>query len=116
MGVRDGQGCIRKAEAQVNLAARTLSLACQGGLSSEHALDLLASGGQLVDVRSPADFSRDALPGALNLPIESLSYDHRLLSRERPVIVYGASEFRSTRAARLLAGQGFQRIFHLGEI
>ena len=99
----------------MNLAVKTLSLACQGGLSSEHALDLLASGGQLVDVRSPADFSRNALPGALNIPIESLCYEHRLLSRERPVIVYGASEFRSGRAARLLAGHGFQRIFHLGE-
>ena len=99
----------------MNLAVSTLSLACQGGLTCEHALDLLASGGQLVDVRSPSEFSRDALPGAINIPVESLNYDHRLLSREKPVIVYGAREFRSSRAARLLAGQGFQRIYHLGE-
>ncbi|NOR40964.1 MAG: rhodanese-like domain-containing protein [Gammaproteobacteria bacterium] len=76
---------------------------------------MLASGGQLVDVRSAKDFSRYSLPGAVNIPVESLSYEHRLLSREQPVIVYGASEFRSSRAARLLAGKGFQRIYHLGD-
>jgi rhodanese-related sulfurtransferase len=29
------------------------------------------------------------------------------------VIVYGASEVHSARAARLLAGKGFSRIYHL---
>jgi rhodanese-related sulfurtransferase len=74
---------------------------------------LLASGGQLVDVRSPADFRRDSLPGALNLPLDSLCYEHHQLNSRRPVIVYGASEVRSVRAARLLAGKGFSRIYHL---
>ena len=99
----------------MNLAIQMLDRACQDGLSSEHALDLLASGGQLIDVRSPTDFSRDALPGALNIPIESLSYEHRQLSREKPVIVYGASEFRSSCAARLLAGKGFNHIYYLAK-
>ena len=98
----------------MNLAVLTVTRACEEALPPEHAWDLLASGGQLVDVRSPADFSRGALPGALNIPVETLSYEHRLLSREQPVIVYGASEFHSSRAARLLAGKGFQRIYHLG--
>ena len=99
----------------MNLAIQTLNPARQGGLSSDHALDLLASGGQLVDVRSPTDFIRGALPGALNIPIESLSYEHRLLSREKPVIVYGANEYRSGRAAHLLAGKGFSRIYYLAD-
>jgi rhodanese-related sulfurtransferase len=100
-------------ESLVILAIHTVSRACTGALSAEHACHLLASGGQLVDLRSPADFRRGALPGALNIPVEALSYEHRLLSREQPVIVYGASEFRSSRAARLLAGKGFSRIYHL---
>ena len=97
----------------MNLAVQTAIRASKGALSSDHARDLLACGGQLVDVRSPADFSRGALPGALNIPVETLSYEHRLLSREQPVIVCGASEFRSSRAARLLAGKGFSRIYRL---
>ena len=74
---------------------------------------LLAEGGQLVDIRSPDDFRRDALPGALNLPVGALSYDFRHLDKREPVIVYGAHPVACVRAARLLAGQGFSRIYHL---
>ncbi len=97
----------------MHLAVQTLRKAGTGSLTPECAEDLLASGGQLVDVRSPAEFQRDALPGALNLPIESLCYEHRRLNVARPVIVYGASKVRSARAAHLLAGHGFLRIYHL---
>ena len=75
---------------------------------------LLAGGGQLVDVRSPVDFGRDALPGALNLPVDALAWEFRRLNRCSPVILCGASEFRSKRAACLLAGEGFSRIYYLG--
>jgi rhodanese-related sulfurtransferase len=87
--------------------------AAAGTLSTEGAVDLLANGGQLVDVRSPGDFRRHSLPGALNLPVDSLCYEHRRLDNRRPVIVIGASEVRCVLAARLLAGKGFSRIYHL---
>ena len=99
----------------MNLTVQALTRACKEALSSEHVQDLLASGGQLVDIRSAADFSRDSLPGSVNIPVASLGYGHRLLSREQPVIVYGVSEFLSSRAAHLLAGKGFLRIYHLGD-
>jgi rhodanese-related sulfurtransferase len=92
---------------------QTVSRAAAGTLSAEGAVDLLASGGQLIDVRSPAEFLRHSHPGALNLPVDSLCYEHRRLDTRRPVIVYGASEVRCIRAARLLAGKGFARIYHL---
>lgn len=97
----------------MSLAIQTVCRASAGALSPEHAEDLLACGGQLVDVRSPADFKRHSLPGALNFPIDTLCYEHRRLNSRRPVIVYGASEVRSARAARMLAGKGFSRIYHL---
>ena len=100
----------------MSLAIQTVCRAGTGALSPERAEDLLACGGQLVDVRSPADFKRHSLPGALNFPIDSLCYEHRQLNSRRPVIVYGASEVRSARAARLLAGKGFSRIYHLAGI
>jgi rhodanese-related sulfurtransferase len=97
----------------LNLAIQTVCRAGAGALSHERVEDLLASGGQLVDVRSPADFNRQRLTGALNVPIDSLCYEHKRLNSRRPVIVYGASEVRSARAARLLAGKGFSRIYQL---
>ena len=95
------------------LAMQTVCRATAASLAPGQVEDLLANGGQLVDVRSPADFCRDSLPGALNLPVDSLCYEHHQLNSRRPVIVYGASEVRCARAARLLAGKGFSRIYHL---
>ena len=93
--------------------AHTLQLAGRETLSPESAKSLLASGGQLVDVRSPADFSRYALTGALNLPAAALSHDFNLLDKREPVILCGMHGVACVRAARLLAGQGFSRIYHL---
>jgi rhodanese-related sulfurtransferase len=92
---------------------QTVCRAAAGSLSAAGAEELLANGGQLIDVRPPADFRRHSLPGALNLPVDSLCYEHRRLNNRRPVIVYGASEVRCVRAARLLAGKGFSLIYHL---
>ena len=97
----------------MSLAIQTVCRAMSGTLSPEHAEDLLACGGQLLDVRSPEDYRRHRLPGALNIPVDSLCYEHKRLNSQHPVIVYGASEVRSARAARLLAGEGFSRIYHL---
>jgi rhodanese-related sulfurtransferase len=97
----------------MSLATHTLRLASREALSSESAKHLLANGGQLVDVRSPADFNRGTLPGALNLPVDALTYDSRQLDKHEPVILYGTHEVACVRAARLLAGQGFSRIYHL---
>ena len=97
----------------MNLARDTLELAGGGSLTARHAENLLATGGQLVDVRSPADFNHDTLPGALNLPLEALSRDYRYLNKSVPVILYGTRDVACVHAAQLLAGKGFSRIYHL---
>lgn len=82
-------------------------------LPREVAEYLLAGGGQLVDVRSAMDFERGPLPGALNLPVDTLAWEVRRLNRQRPVILCGASVCHCIRAAGLLAGAGFSRIYYL---
>ncbi|NNJ94645.1 MAG: rhodanese-like domain-containing protein [Halobacteria archaeon] len=99
----------------MNLAIRTLQLAGREGLTARHADNLLAGGGQLVDVRSPDDFRRDALPGARNLPLDALSRDYRYLDKSAVVILCGTRDAACARAARLLAGKGFRRIYHLAD-
>ena len=97
----------------MSLALRTLQMAGRESLTTRHAKDLLATGGQLVDVRSPDDFKRSALPGARNLPLASLSWDYRHLDKSVAVILCGTQDAACARAARLLAGKGFRRIYHL---
>ena len=98
----------------MNLALQMLRRANGGSLSPDCFNNLLSRGGQLVDIRSPADFRRGALPGALNLPLDALAYDYGQLDKQEPVILYGATEgVQCSRAAFLLAGRGFSRIYHL---
>jgi rhodanese-related sulfurtransferase len=92
---------------------QTVKRAAAGTVSPAGAEVLLALGGQLVDIRSPAAFRQFRLPGAVNLPVDTLCYEHARLNNRRPVIVYGGSEVRCIRAARLLAGKGFSSIYHL---
>lgn len=99
----------------MKLALRTLILAGGEVLPVQTARKLLAEGGQLVDIRPPAEFRRGTLPGALNLPADALGYDAGHLNRREPVILYGATPVACVRAARLLAGQGFSRIYHLAD-
>jgi rhodanese-related sulfurtransferase len=99
----------------MSLAVRTLLLAGRESLTARHAEDLLAIGGQLVDVRSPDDFKRGALPGARNLPFDALVYDYAQLDKSEPVILYGSQAVVCARAARLLAGKGFSHIYHLAD-
>ena len=94
-------------------AADTLQRAGRGAVSPELARELLARGGQLVDLRLPEQYGRDAVAGAVNLPMAALGHDYRHLDRHEPVIVYGAGDMACVRAARLLAGQGFAHIYHL---
>jgi len=98
----------------MSLALHMLQRANVESLSPDLFNNLLAHGGQLVDIRSPDDFRRGALPGALNLPLDALAYDYGQLDKQEPVILYGTTEgVQCSRAAHLLAGRGFSRIYHL---
>jgi len=97
----------------MRLAVHNLQLAGCGSVSPEFARDLLARGGQLVDLRAPDVAWHDAVPGAVNLPMDALGRDCRYLDKHEPVIVCGGGDVACVRAARLLAGQGFAQIYHL---
>jgi rhodanese-related sulfurtransferase len=85
-------------------------------LDGPHFEDLLARGGQLVDMRSPEDFRHGAMPGALNLPLDALSRDYDYLDKRDPVILCGKTPVLCERAAFLLARRGFSRIYYLCEM
>ncbi|MDP6944816.1 MAG: rhodanese-like domain-containing protein [Myxococcota bacterium] len=78
-------------------------------------VEAVASGGLLLDVRSPGEFSGHHLEGALNVPVGELG--HRLGElgdKGRAVVVYCASGARSRGAAKLLTASGFEQVHDLG--
>lgn len=63
---------------------------------------------QLVDVRSPAEFSEGHLKGAKNIPLDELQGRVGELSKDKAVALYCRSGARSGRALSLLLSQGFK--------
>jgi rhodanese-related sulfurtransferase/bacterioferritin (cytochrome b1) len=61
----------------------------------------------LVDVRSPEEFARGNVPGAVNIPIEQLRERLEELPRDQPILAYCQVGQRGYLATRILAQRGF---------
>jgi rhodanese-related sulfurtransferase len=75
---------------------------------------VLAGNASWLDVRYPAEFTEDGLPGAVNLPLNEIRNALGLLDRKREYVVYCQSGRRSSAAAFLLAQHGFKAVWLRG--
>lgn len=77
---------------------------------------LLEQGAVLADVRSPGEYGRGHLDGAVNIPYVDiyLKVSEVLPDKERPVIVYCATGKRSSMAKDRLEFMGYQKVYYLG--
>jgi len=70
--------------------------------------------GQLIDVRTPAEYAEGHIPGAKLVNIYDPQFKQKILSlkldKSKPVLVYCRSGNRSMVAARFLAENGYQVI------
>ncbi|WP_255144607.1 rhodanese-like domain-containing protein [Synechococcus sp. ATX 2A4] len=71
----------------------------------------IASGNPLlVDLRSPADFRRGHIPAAINLPLQDLVHQLEALPRDRDVVLYCTSGYRSALGVMALHLHGYERV------
>ena len=89
-------------------------LAARNRIAGPVARAKVAAGALLLDVRSEMEFRGGAIPGAKNIPVQSLSGRVGELDRGRPVVVYCASGMRSASAVSLLKRNGFTEVHDLG--
>lgn len=70
---------------------------------------------QLIDVRTPEEFTQGHLEGALNYDINSEEFESQIstLDKHKPVMVYCLSGGRSASAAQLMAGKGFVEVYNM---
>ncbi|MBK6873654.1 MAG: FAD-dependent oxidoreductase [Kineosporiaceae bacterium] len=99
----------------VNMAGFMASNILDGDLAVWHAADLdsadeTSQQAVLLDVRSPGEFARGHLPGALNIAHTALRDRLDEVPRGRPLKVYCASGFRSYLALRVLRQNGFDDV------
>ena len=70
---------------------------------------------QLIDVRTPYEFRSGKIKGAKNINYHSKDFVYTInkLDRNKPVMVYCKSGFRSRRSAKKFAKLGFSEIYDL---
>lgn len=70
---------------------------------------------QLVDVRTPAEFAKGHIEGAVNHNFYDPDFAQKMgrLDKKRPVMVYCAVGGRSASAAEQLKKLGFEKVFDL---
>jgi len=78
--------------------------------------EILSIGGQLIDVRSPVEFSQGALKGAINMPINSFQNLMDGIDKSKPVVLYCRTGARSGMVKNYLEQLGFDQVHNIGGI
>jgi phage shock protein E len=94
-----------------------LAYARRGGqISAARAAEHLRAGAALIDVRTPAEFEREHLPGAVNLPLAELARAAatRLPDTRAVVLLHCHGGGRSLVARGILRRQGYVEAHNLG--
>lgn len=76
-------------------------------VAAEEARQRVAAGAVWLDVRFPAEYQHDGLPGALNIPLNELRDALPNLPADREYVTYCQTGRRSSAAAFLLSQRGF---------
>ena len=89
-------------------------------INSSEAAAIMASGRDhiVVDVRRPSEFASGHIPGAVNIPNESIgsSAPASLPEKDRLILVHCLSGARSRAAASKLAAMGYSNVLDFGGI
>ena len=70
----------------------------------------------LVDVRTPEEYAAGHIPGAVNIPYDTIAGNPPAKDKNALVIVYCRSGNRSSIAKRTLDAQGFTRVEDFGAV
>lgn len=75
---------------------------------------LVSQNAQIIDVRSPDEFSGGHVRGSVNIPLPDLERQLSKIKKERPVITCCASGMRSGSAKRILESKGYENVHNGG--
>jgi len=64
----------------------------------------------LVDVRSPLEFNAGSVPGAVNLPLDTIHQHADKLKNKKHVVVFCRSGARSSQAQSILKRKGLNNV------
>jgi glyoxylase-like metal-dependent hydrolase (beta-lactamase superfamily II)/rhodanese-related sulfurtransferase len=95
-----------------SLESRPELVASTERLSAPFAAERLASPQPplVIDVRTPREHAQNHIDGSLSVPLSRLKDNLKTLPKDRPLLVYCAGGYRSSIAASLLRGSGFDSV------
>jgi rhodanese-related sulfurtransferase len=64
----------------------------------------------LLDVRTPSEYSVDALEGSVNIPLNELENNVDQIPKDNLILVYCASGNRATKAIQILEENGYTNL------
>lgn len=64
----------------------------------------------LVDVREPSEYRSGYIPNAINIPLRTLTQNLDRIARDRPVVLYCSSGYRSAMGVMTLHLLGYENI------
>ena len=100
----------------VNMAGYTAENILSGRFTPfypEEAADLDRQKELLLDVRTKEEFEAGSIPGAVNIPLDSLRGELNSLPKDRPINVFCQIGLRGYIAARILLQNGFPNVRNL---
>jgi len=69
---------------------------------------LVENGAQIIDVRTPAEYSSGSIRNSKNIPLQQLVSEMKKLDLKKPIITCCASGMRSAYAKAILKQNGFE--------
>ena len=70
--------------------------------------ELVKNGAQIIDVRTPAEFSSGSIRNSRNVPLQELVSEMKKMDLKKPIITCCASGMRSASAKSILKQNGFE--------
>jgi phage shock protein E len=83
------------------------------GISDEAVADyksLVHGGAQIIDVRTPVEFSAGHIPNSINIPLNHLAKKITRVGKDRQIILCCRSGMRSASAKSMLLSMGYSHV------
>ncbi|UII23857.1 DUF4395 family protein [Fulvivirga ligni] len=83
-------------------------------ITVQEARELRMRGALLIDVRTPSEYQKKLIAGALNIPFQML--DQHTAFHNKEVIIYCNSGMRSKEAVNIINSRGWAKAYNLGNL
>jgi phage shock protein E len=76
--------------------------------------EVIAGGAVILDVRTKAEYQSGHLRNSINISVDKLPENLKILDKSKPIITCCASGARSASAMRILKSNGFEQVYNGG--